>query len=294
MQYIEKQLATPVAELINVKYPRPRVPYEKIDDALVRCINDLEEMLRHRVLSVKVYSKIAEQLNDRYHVGWFVRCKECRGTRPKFCKKHNPSSEPKVYTYKKFAAQVQYVLDSAARKKANPAAKQEIDETRYPELIRICRLWKARHIVDALHAKYGIRKRTVKRPSQTGEKLRIKVADEAVKVITTKKIGSHPKGTLVTLRGIRDELVSGSVRPKSKYLYTIEMPDGKIVENVERSAITTWFYKDGTIMKDILLARGSYKVVVEELNQIFSPIVYLDGGNDIKMFEVDDNYEDEE
>ena len=298
LHYVEKQLMNPIMELIHVKYPRQMVPYEKLDASIERLILELEEILRHGVLQTKTYERKIPEPDFSTRVGWCMVCKKCRTLFPERCRKHPipPREEKKKkHTYKKLDAQVQYILDSVDRKKKDPKAKREIDEARYPELVRACRLWKARAIVDALHKKFGIRKRTVKRPTQTGEKLRLTKEGEPISVILTKKYKSYQKGTVVLLRGIVEEANHlSAVKNKKLYLYTIETPDKKLHERVPRDTFTTWYYKDGTVMKDILLYRGSYKVVVEELKRLFNPIVYQGKELEpIKLFEVTDDALDE-
>lgn len=294
LHYIEKQLSKPISELLSVKYPKDRIPYEKLEDAVDRCILGLDELLKHRVMQIKTYERTVEEKQDSScKIGWHAKwCKLCSKQKyPKKCSKHNPKTTPRQYTYKKKYAQIQYILDSAARKKANPKASNEICEKKYPELIRVCRLWKARYILDALYKSYGLRKRPVKRATQTGEKLRVKTKDNSVQVLLTKPVGAkpkeYPKGTLVTLRAVHEKLVENSIKKKKCYTYDIEMPDKTIVENVPRSSITTWRYRDGTLMKDILLARGTYECVVKELNLEFRPLNFIGAApKGVKLFEI--------
>jgi hypothetical protein len=312
LHYIEKQLTNPVMELIFVKYPRQMVPYEKLDDAILRLIEGLEEFPLYNIRQFdkprSVYERtVEEKVYPSYRVGWaayssktlgppqcnlssYVGCKKCSTLYPEKCRKHRVDTKPEKYVYKKLDAKVQYILDSANRKKENPKAKREIDETKHSELLDACRKWKSRVIVDALHRRFGIRKRTVKRPTQTGEKLRITKEGEPISVILTKKYKTYPKGEVVLLKGIVEEIVQTSmVRNKKKYTYTIQTSDEKLHTGVPRDTFTTWYYKDGTVMKDILLYRGSFQVVIRELNKLFNP----DNDEEIKLFEVQDENLDE-
>ncbi len=329
LHYIQKQLAKPITELLEVKYPRQKVPYEKLDDALERVLESLDDLIKHRVKQIKVYDSSVgkgERANDgqrkiddflkpkgksmaRDEVGWIHICSVCRAKSKNgvvtACKKHASKLKPKIYTYRKKMAQVQYILDSAKRKKNNPKAMNEIDEKKYPEVIEICKKWKARFILDAMYAQYGVRKRPKKRPTQTGDKLRIKTKDNFVKVLLTRPVKSlngsvGKKGDLVTLKDIKDtgpDKNDHRKKPKINYFYTIEFPafgdDAPlIVENVPRDAITTWYLKDGTIMKDILIARGVYKCVIKELNILFNPIKYEGETCEVPQFEFEDDSED--
>lgn len=323
LHYLEKQLSKPVTELLEVKYPRTRVAHEKLDDALNRVIESLDDLIKHRVKQVKVHDRTVAERHDSIRIGWacgaesadakgrvkcvaYHNCKVCKAKFPKMCSKHNPKTKAQTYTYRRKMAQVQYILDSAAKKKANPKAPNEIDEKKYPEVIAVCRKYKARYILDTIYGQHGIRKRPTKRPTQTGEKLRIKTKDAFVKVLLTKDLpekgknkGSsvgRKKGDLVTLKDIRVEEDKNATRVKGKYkyFYTIECADGTIIENIPRSSLATWYYKDGTVMKDILVARGCYKTVIGELKKLFNPFTF-NGGKDeeIKFFEVPDEPGDE-
>lgn len=310
LHYVEKQLSKPVTELLGVKYPRARVPYEKLDDALERVLGDLDELIRHRLKDIKIHEREVSERHDSIRFGWATgavgyNCKVCCAKFPKLCSKHNPKTKCRVYTYRKKMAQVQYILDSAERKKANPKAKNEVDETKYPEVIKICKRYKARFILDSIYSQHGVRKRPAKRATQTGEKLRVKTKDDFIKVLLTRDFplgktgrkGEYKKGDLVTLKDIRQEedKTSRSARTKYKYFYTVQCEDGQILENVPRDAITTWYYKDGTVMKDILIARGCYKTVVKELKILFDPIKFAGTGDGatIEFFEIQDDGNDE-
>ena len=289
LHYIQKQLSKPITELLEVKYPRVRIPYEKLEDALDREMKGLDLLLKHRVEQIKTYERTVESTIDK--IGWYNICglckKLCKKKHPKMCSKHNPKTKNRTYKYKGKYAKVQFILDSAASKKRDPKKKNEIDEKKYPELIAICKRWKARHILDLVYSKFKVRKRTAKRPTQTGEKLRIKKKEEFVQVLLTKdltppkKLKKAPegrrKGDLVTLKAVREELYKGigaPARGKKICFYTIETSSGEIIEDVPRTLITTWYYKDGCVMKDILVARGSYKCVVRELNSMFEVVVF--------------------
>ena len=295
LHYLKKQLMKPITELLEVKYPREKVPYEKLDDALARCIGDLDPLLKHRVSGIaKKYKRdpITEK-HDSMCYGWAAfGCEECRDLFPKKCVLHNPKTEFREYTFTGKAAQVQYILDSAARKKAKPKALNEVDESKYPELVGVCRRWKAWNIINAFHSSHGLKKRTAKRPTQTGEKLRLKTkAVPVTRVIFMEEYQGYPRGTVAALKDIREEIVETSARNKKAYFYTIEIApiqegeDPQIMENVPRKIFTTFYYKDSTVVKDILFARGWYKCVVNELNMLFAPVVDNEK-KEIKIFEL--------
>lgn len=283
LHYIEKQLTKPITELLEVKYPRPMVPYEKLDDALERCIDKLNHpLLRQRILDAKKhgYTKEVKIWNSKgIKCGWDA-------IDPQRSTSSKDKPKPRVYAFKGKYAQVQQILDSAARKREDPKAMNEIDEKVYPELVSVCKRWKAWNIVNSFHAKYGIRKRTARRPTQTGEKLRIKTGEVYNTVLLTQDYEGYEKGTLLKLKELREEVVENSIKGKKRYFYKVEAPDGNILEDVPRKAFATYYYKDGCVMKDVLLARGTYKSVCEELNTLFNPIRFNGETKEVKMFEL--------
>jgi DNA polymerase delta subunit 1 len=267
LHYIEKQLTNPVTELLDVKYPRPIVPYEKMDDAVERCIEGADFMVRSTVNQIKRYSRTVPVTN---------------GT---------------TYNYKGMAAKVQYILDAAGKWTANHDKPNEvINPTKNAELIKACKRWKAFNIINQLHAHYGTRKRTQRRPTQTGEKLRISVANQPTQAVLIKDIPEKPKkgekihrkGEIIKLLAIREADVQTAIK-KKKYVYTVEFPDTTKME-IERSKFTTFYYKDSTIMKDILIARGTYKAVINQINLLFDPFLRLT--KEVKEFVVEDAVED--
>jgi hypothetical protein len=290
LHYVEKQLTNPIMELINVKYPRPKVPYEKLAVALPRVIDELDELVRFRVTQIKKYERDAPRYipTDGTRVGWSVRgCALCKAkTYPIRCPEHTPVKTASHYFYKnKMIAQSQYILDSIAKRRENPKAYNEIDEKKYSEAATIVRRYKAKFVLDAVCASFGVRKRTERRPTQTGEKLRLMVDEEPTKVMLTSKFKTYPKNTLVSLLAIREEPLT---KKKKQYFYTIKTPDDKVFEDVPRSQFTTFYYKDGYVMKDILAYRTAFKAVVKEMKSIFTPIIFNG------MVEIQEEEEEEE
>lgn len=302
LHYVEKQLAKPITEALEVKYKHAMVPYENIEDALVRVLDlemfkgGMDELFARKVKGIKKYEKVVESKRDTTRCGWEMMCKGCKARYPKRCGKqhtdgslivtHNPKVEARTYHYKNKFAQVEFILESVARKKANPKLRGELDERKCPEVISVCRRWKAWHIVNAFHDKFGMKKRTAKRPTQTGEKLRLFTkAVPVTKVLLTDIYMGFPRNSLASLKAIREEEDENSIKKKKNYFYTLEMKNGTILEDVPRSAFTTFYYKDSCVVKDILLARGKYKCVVGELNGLFDPIDFGDV-KEIKTFEL--------
>jgi DNA polymerase elongation subunit (family B) len=75
LHYLEKQLSRPITELLTVKYPREPVPYEKLDDAKLRCIREMDdELISQRIARTRVFTKerpLCQTSSDRKTcVGW--------------------------------------------------------------------------------------------------------------------------------------------------------------------------------------------------------------------------------
>ena len=73
LHYLEKQLSKPITELLSVKYPREPVAYEKLDDARLRCIREInDELIAQRIARTRTFVKerpISKDTSDVY-VGW--------------------------------------------------------------------------------------------------------------------------------------------------------------------------------------------------------------------------------
>jgi hypothetical protein len=187
-------------------------------------------------------------------------------------------------------AQVQYILDSAAKKKVNPKAIGELDGSSFQELIEVCKRWKAKLILDARCAFYRVKKRTQRRPTQSGDKLRLKAKEIPTEVILVKKVGKHQKGEFAILKEIHEYIEDDGfgAKKKKRYTYDLEFKGGEIIKEVARANFATYYYKDGNVMKDILVARGAYKCVIKQLTAKFS-------GEKLEGKEFDETlYDDEE
>ena len=278
LHYIEKQLTNPITELLTVKYPRPIVPYEKIADAVERCISETEFIIQSTVNQIKKYSRTIGG-NSKKNAG-------------------------RTYNYKGVAAKVQYILDAAERWKTDRKAKpnEVINGARYTEVIKVCKRWKAFNIINTIHAYYGTTKRVQRRPTQSGEKLRVTVANQPTEAVLIKEVVTtltpseggkrkvYKSGVVIKLLEVREENVDTALK-KKKYLYKIRMPDQVEITDVERSKFTTFYHKDSNIMKDILMARGAYKAVVNQLNIFFDP--FLRETKKVKEYKIEDMVDDD-
>ena len=263
LHYVEKQLAKPITELLTVKYPREIVPYEKIEDAVYRLLDKADFLIKTEVYKLKSYSRSSAPVN----------------------------AGGRTYRYKGLGAKVQYILDAAKRwEEGKRKPNESINSEKYSDLIKACKRWKAFTILNAVHKQYGTRVRMQHRPSQTGEKLRVLVAHEPTEAVLIEDVSTivdaaakDPKappkkvkrvykaGERIKLLEIKEEETETSISKKKKYLYTIEMKDKQIIKDVERNKFTTFYYKDSSVMKDIFVARATYKNVVTQLDTLFNP-----------------------
>ena len=253
LHYLEKQLCKPLMELIRTKYARrDMIPYEPLEDALERLIQGLDQLLRHRVEHIKKYERTIEGYP-------FL---------------------PRVYHYTKVDALVQYILDSAQRKRLNPRAANEVDGTKHAELIQVCLRLKSKAILNAMCVRAKAPKRRLKKPTQTGEKLRLKTEKRGpTEVLLTEVHRGYKRGDKAKLLGIReeeDELSSTTKKKKMSYFYSLQMSDGTILEEVPRSTFTTFRLRDDNVMDDILATRTAFKKVVKEIEHWFAtPITFV-------------------
>jgi len=135
LHYLEKQLAKPVTELIQVRYPREHVPYEKLDDALDRVLSELSPRQKQLVTKTRTFVK------------------------------KRPNSDEN-YVYKGKRAKVEYILASAMKGGAN-----EINIYKDVELVEVCKKWKSREILNRCYKQKGVKKRPSKRPWRNGNEL---------------------------------------------------------------------------------------------------------------------------
>lgn len=266
LHYIEKQLSKPVTEFLEVKYPRPIVPFEKFEDAVLRLIDNSDILIQDAVRKIKTYSRV---INGR------------------------------VYNYKGMAAVVQYILDAAEKWKRDRNSKpnEVINNIKYANLIEACRKWKAFTILNAHHAKFGVPKRRQLKPTQTGEKIKVVVKNKNIEAVLIKPIEIkeerkkqkviYPIGTRITLLDLSEQELDTSIK-KKRYVYKIRFADDRIVDGVEREKFTTFYYKDSNVMKTIFLARKAYKLTVDLLKILFDPFARVEKtAPDLSIFETD-------
>nr|QBK86590.1 MAG: DNA polymerase elongation subunit family B [Marseillevirus LCMAC102] len=229
LHYIEKQLTKPISELLKVKYPRELIIYEKLDDTLSQTMlcRDISELKRSRLSKVRKFKK------PRADYYYYFSGKE---------------------------AKVAYILESV---KKNGMYEFNLNNPSETKLIDICLKWKARSVLDKIYKQYGMKKRPTKRPSQTGNKLRLKT-----KVILLYLIKGQQKHSIGEIIDRKED--------NNNYFYELLMADKSIIKNIPRKAISTFYFRDDTVMKDIYVARKCYKEVVDMLKDIFLPLKFCD------------------
>jgi DNA polymerase elongation subunit (family B) len=279
LHYLEKQLSKPVTELLSVKYPREPVIYEKLETHLDRLLREpkLSDLKKNRLAKINKFEKSSDSINksmlDDVMIGWEVLEELCFSLEDKWSKSikeldtYKLSCERTIlYNFKGKDAKVDFILDSSKRKGMN-----EFNPSKEPdaELIYVCKRWKARSILDRLCKQYGVKKRSHKCPTQRGEKLRKNTKVILVHPFNGQLSGSHAK--VIDVREIGED-------KNKRYYYDLLMNgrDEIIIQEVPRRIIATYYLRDSTIMKDIFVARTNYKNVVDHINKICNPLVFIE------------------
>lgn len=307
LHYVEKQLSKPITELLAVKYLGDVIPYEKLEDAFARRVQELNDLQRLRVLGCKEYVKstaLCNNLLDDCSIGWQAVCDKCISSKSGICFNHSQNSvKPREYKFKKLIAQATYIIESTkrhAQKKPN-----EIDGEKHSELVNLCLQIKSKDILDTIYTKHSLRKRQMKKPPQASEKLRLKTnargetqvvficdTDVSINPESSKQTIFVKRNTIATLKNIHEVELNTSLKKNKKYTYDMLIhpvskgvkKDDVMVYNVDRNLFNTFTYRDSNMMKNILLARGSYKTVIMQLDELFSPFKFPE--SKVKQFEI--------
>lgn len=278
LHYIEKQLQKPITELLEVKFKNSIVPFINLENEIKK---EYEKIEYHKIKINKtnVFEKeisLDTKLNQEI-VGWKLICRKCiKSNKLNGCELHNhPNRKPKKYKYSKFDAKVEYILESMNKRKKDPSLKLEISSEKYNELLNMCLKWKSINIIKKLCAKHGVKAPKLKKPTQTCPKLRLSKKGKNGDIIPTKVVLSddyrnYKKGEIAELLELKD-LTPKVKTPKSKkIIYKIRvLSDNKVLEDVPREMITTFRYKDATMILDIYKYRLAYKQVINHLNKKF-------------------------
>lgn len=253
LHYIEKQLARPITELLNVMYPKGIVPYVSPEDKFKKFIKDMNDLHRVRVMRVTKHDKKS-----------FVDTKFSYKT-----VRLNHHGE---------IDRINYIFDEIKYGKG----KLSMNKKEYNDLFNFCHEQKSIYIIDRIHKKYNLRRKRWKKPQLTNKKLRIGL--EVVMMTNKYEDKGVKKGDICTVSEMTmvEDLVYQKMdevdRKKAKnkelytsYIYTVSFEKLNMsIENVNRKHITAFVKKDGTVMDDIYLYIKTYKSVVEEINNLWN------------------------
>jgi DNA polymerase elongation subunit (family B) len=292
LHYIEKQLAKPLTELVNVKFKGEIVPYVPFDrwfNSEFLKQNDLQKV---RISQTKTWTKEVatytpikdNQTGEQVFIGWEVMCQMCRacdnGTR---CSSHVPKTKPRLYNTKSRSksetlipdAQVEYVLDSCRQHRSG----KKVCISSGSEIERVCSTFKSLKVINAMRKKYGCYGNiSLKKPTQASDRLPVKTKKNGpTKVVLLEPIDEITTTEIGGLMEVYEEIIPSKLKIKKKrYYYDVrfkpnELHPEKVLSKVPREKLATFTRKDDRILVDILNYRSFYQDVVDELNTIFSP-----------------------
>jgi DNA polymerase delta subunit 1 len=272
MHYIEKQLSKPVTELMNVRFPKPIIPYVTMESRLLQYIGVLTDLQRHRVANIKVHTRlrpvsIKSKKGEAYYIGWDALRME--GYKPKLSVFKGLSEDLKFkeYTFKSDDAKIAYMMDQMKY----GTNSNDISAKKYPELLSFCTLWKSIDVIDMKYKEYGITRRKWRKPTYVGPKIRV-----GAEVVTTLDCGKIQKNTICKIIS-REDIGKGKQMYWKYDLMAIKGENkGEIIEkDVSRNVFTTFVVKNDNMMKNILHYREYYAEVVGQLSSIFKSSMYI-------------------
>jgi DNA polymerase elongation subunit (family B) len=253
IHYIEKQLANPVTELLEVKYPKKDIPYLKLEDEFRRAINNLgHEVLKERILRCRGLPKMLKFVLDGIHKHRIeMEKKEINLNDLKYGKKNKISVE-------------RYIPKGELDNVINP--------NDYSELVRSAFRLNSRLILDKACASRGISKIPTHKPNQYGEKIKEGTAIMLMEEMKASGKKIYPRFAY----GKVEKMYESENNKKKHYTYDIKMDgDGHIFRNLKREHFTTFYTPYKYLFKDIIAARKIYKNVVSDLDKLFeTKIVY--------------------
>ena len=281
LHYLEKQLDKPISEILRVKFPKAIVIYEKLDDAILRVLNsrEISEIKQNRILAARFLTKPRpvrhtsnigwDVYNELGHEGWELFAENYKNNENSNIARDKEFTE---YKSKGVATKAKMVIDSSKTKGMNEFNKKVPEDE---EVIRVCERWVSKSILDRIYEIHGLTKRALKRPTQVGKKLRINA-----EVIMLEDYGDKNSVNEYVKKGEFCKILTITENPpkSEKYFFdlVISNSDDRIVKDVPRNAITTFYRKDSTVVKDMLKARVGYEQVVNRLNELFCPIVFYE------------------
>lgn len=306
LHYIEKYFCKPVGELIGVLFPRENIPYEKLEDRFKRLLGDarMDPLKRARLFKArrvmkdrpkkgeKPFGKIQgftpseevedasdediifleEEESDEYFIGWKVL--KIEGVERKYTKVRGyPSRVDKSFEgYTERAVldiRAEYIIQSTLSSDVYRFSDEDPFEK---ELIIVAKRWKCRSVLNRMYRQHSLTIRQSRRAKQTGDSL-FGCKEVMVTTPISPKIGVGKILSIVTTHKIED--------PKGgkKHTYEFDLGDEEteeIFERIPRSSISSFYERDGKVLKDILEFRGYYKQLVDELNVLFKDIHAVD------------------
>jgi DNA polymerase elongation subunit (family B) len=256
LHYIEKQLSKPVTELMNVRFPKPIIPYIDPEFQLRKYLDMFTDLQRYRVANLKVYVKPRPEPNKSEMVGWNVLKKEGYKHRLKNMKLGD-DLEYTEYKFKNDDARIAYIMDQIK----NGKSANDISETSYPGLLSFCQKWKSVKVIDKKYKENGLTRRRWRKPTYIGPKIRV-----GSNVVLLTDHGAIKKDTICKIIN-REDIGKGK---SMTYIYDLCCEKTEVIEkNVPRAIFTTFVTKGDTMMKNILEYRINYREVVEQLDSIF-------------------------
>lgn len=253
--YLERQVSKPINEVLSVLYPGEKIPYEKVEDELDRAL--LNPELSRLIISRFKQSKNRIYSVDRYTapknrvIGW-----KCLGIKKKI------KIEAKQYKLSKKQSSVTYVIHSSRLNQPNEVS---LDDPADHALFNACLRWKSRDILSRLYRSFGVSRKINIQPKTRNNKLPLGIG---VYFVTWDY--ETPKQ-----REFKIEKMYEIVSERTKtYEYDLSI-DGEIVyQKVPRSMITTWYRRDQHMMDFIVKYRNGYREVVQQLNKLFSKVIF--------------------
>jgi DNA polymerase delta subunit 1 len=233
--YIDSQLAKPFTELLNVKFKGGIISYIPLNEKFEILCEQLNQLQRSRVFSTKAYIK---------EVG-------------------------KGYVFKNLEAQYTYILESM--KRFNPETNiNEIDPVKHEKLKNVCLMMKSFDVIN----KFGPYKRSLPKPPNTYQNIKVHTQKRGdTQIIFVRDYDDAKAEEFGILRNFVKKPNPNRVLkkdPEFLFFYDVYVPRlDRVIENVPRKLVTTFYHKDYKFMKEILDARNDYRKVVENLVDLF-------------------------
>lgn len=277
LHYLEKQILKPVTELLVAKFPPREIPFETLKGAVTRVVTSKELMGEYRynkICTAKTHTRVVsyEVGVKEWVVGWtalrhvskrraymrFVDANSVMGIDTHFTRE---------YIHKTLHGKVWHIFDSVKRGGPNDFnPKYEKDR----EVIETAKRWWARVVLDRTYKHYGMKRRREKRPSTATQRVAI-----GTKVTLLRNHENVPKCTVGEVVCSYKE----SEDDKAPILHDIifDVNKEKIrLEEVQRELFTPFIKVDSTPIHDMLVARVAYRAVIEHLDRLFSPFIYVE------------------